>query len=266
MASLAHDESLVTALYARYRAYLTSTILEEIAEGDEMFIRGVKGSFEHYMNSGRSAIDVILAAMLTAGKDACPTVLDLPCGAGRVTRHLRPFFHESDLFVADLNGDHQRFVVEHIRGAQPFSAPADFSGAPERAFDLIFVGSLVTHFDSGLLERAVTWLINALAQDGLLVLTTHGRCQEYLERVRHHNVSPMVWDEACRSRDRTGFGFAAYGPDRPEYGLSLMAPSWIIRLVEQEPTTRIISFGESLWNGHHDVLVLQRRSVISAVA
>jgi len=239
---MATTENVFAALYARYCAYRASTISEEIAECDEMLVRGAEGALEHYMGSGRSAIDVILAAMLTAGKDACPTVLDLPCGAGRVTRHLRPFFPESDLFVSDLLKDHEQFVIEHIRGAQPFSAPLNFRGTPERAF---------------------AWFIKALAPDGLLILTTHGRCQEYLERVRHHHVSPDLWEEACRSRDSTGFGFASYGTDRPMYGLSLMVPSWIIRLVEQEPTTRIISFGETLWNRHHDVLVLQKRSALS---
>lgn len=257
MAPLATPGSVLPALCARYRAYLASSIPEEIAECDEMFVRGAVGALDHYMAVGRSAIDVILSAMLPAGKDACASVLDLPCGGGRVTRHLRAFFPDSDLFAGDLVEDKQRFVAERL-GARPFSAPADFRGDPERAFDLIFVGSLVTHVNSDLFARAVTWFISALAPDGLLVLTTHGRCHEHLERLRLHGVNQLGWDEACLSRDRTGFGFAAYG-DSPTYGLSLAAPSWVIGLVEQEPATRILGFGEALWDSHQDVLVLQRR-------
>lgn len=254
-------ESGMATLYARHQAYLTATISEEIAACDDMFQPGVQGAMEHYMALGRSAIEIILAAMLATGRDGFSTVLDLPCGGGRVTRHLRAFLPESTVFVADLADDKERFVVNAF-GAQPFSAPADFRGIPSRTFDLIFVGSLVTHFNIDLFTRSVTWFINALAEDGILILTTHGRLQDYAHRTWHHHLDSAVWDAVRSSRDRTGFGFAAYREDRPGYGLSLAAASWVVGLVEDEPTTRIVSFQEAGWGDHQNVLVLQKRSIV----
>src|SRR5262245_43270125 len=106
--------SVLPALCDRYRAYLASPIVAEVAESDDMLVRGIAGAMDHYLAVGRSAIDVILSAMLTAGKDACPSVLDLPCGGGRVTRHLRAFFPDSELFAGDLDADKQRFVAERL--------------------------------------------------------------------------------------------------------------------------------------------------------
>ena len=251
----------MSALHARHQAYLEATISEEIAPCDDMFLRGAPGAMAHYMALGRSAIEILLGAMLATDRDGFATVLDLPCGGGRVTRHLQAFLPESALFASDLADDRQRFVVETF-GAQPFSAPADFRGVPSRTFDLIFVGSLVTHFNIDLYTRAVTWFIAALADDGVLILTTHGRRQDYVHRTWHHHLDSAVWDAVCASRDRTGFGFAAYGEDRPGYGLSLTAPSWLVRFVEDEPTTRIVGFQEAGWGDHHDVLVLQKRAVV----
>ncbi len=54
-----------------------------------MYIRGLEGNLDHYLQVGRGAIDLIVAAMVTAKRTDFGKILDLPCGAGRVTRHLR---------------------------------------------------------------------------------------------------------------------------------------------------------------------------------
>src|ERR1051325_2423248 len=100
----------LAALHARHQAYLAATISERIAPCDDMFVRGVPEALGHYLALGRSAIEILLGAMLATGRDGFATVLDLPCGGGRVTRHLRAFLPESTIFASDLADDRQRFV------------------------------------------------------------------------------------------------------------------------------------------------------------
>ena len=68
-----------------------------------MLARGLPRANEQYFEVGRSAIEVIVAAMIAAEKTEIATVLDLPCGGGRVTRHLMALFPDAELFVGDLD-------------------------------------------------------------------------------------------------------------------------------------------------------------------
>ena len=244
----------------RYTAYSARVICPDISEHDGMLARGEPGANEHYFAVGRSAIEVIVAAMIAAEKAEIATVLDLPCGGGRVTRHLKAFFTEAQLFVGDLDRACESFVVEKF-DARVAVAPVDFVGVSASKFDLIFVGSLVTHFNAIMFERALRWFVSALAPDGLLVLTTHGRQHAHIQRTVLHHVSGTKWDRVEAEMIKTGFGYCDYDDKNPGYGLSLSSPSWILRLAEQDPTTRIILFQEAGWSKHQDVLVLQKKSI-----
>ena len=68
-----------------------------------------------------------------------PAILDLPCGGGRVTRHLKAFFPESEIHVGDIDADKLAAVTAQF-SVTPFPFPHDFRGEPGRRFDLIFVG------------------------------------------------------------------------------------------------------------------------------
>ena len=251
--------SAIQAIRQRYINYLSGEICDEISEHDDMF---VSGSRDHYMAVGRSAIDLIAAAMLAAQKSRVAAVLDLPCGGGRLTRHLKAFLPEAQLYVGDLNKPKEAFVVATF-GATPINPQADFSVPASNRFDLIFVGSLVTHVGPNQYERAIRWFIDALAPDGLLTFTTHGRRTMHLFGPTFHSGE---WQQGCRSYADTGFGYLPYDPamppDGPEsHGTGLSAPSWVARLVESEPGARFVSRGEGAWASNQDVVVLQKRPI-----
>jgi SAM-dependent methyltransferase len=243
----------------RLRNYAAATISSNVAEHDAMLVRDHPNGMTHYLSVGRSAVEVIARALIATGKTEITSVLDLPCGAGRVTRHLSAFLPEAALFCGDLDKQGEAFVVETF-GARPIVVTTDFGEAPPRQFDLIFVGSLVTHFDALLFARAVRWFIAALAPGGLLILTTHGRQHDHIERTLHHYIDPAKWDSVSRSYAESGFGFVAYDGQK-SYGVSLSAPSWLMRLVETDASVRIVGFEEAAWDAHQDVLVLQKRPV-----
>jgi SAM-dependent methyltransferase len=242
----------------RWRHYEVATVSRQIAEHDGMF----KGdTIEGYLAVGRSAIEMIALAMLAARKPDVASVLDLPCGAGRVTRHLRAFFPDADLFVSDVDGRGERFAAETF-GAHPLEASTDFSTPLGRQFDLIFCGSLLTHLPERRFVEAVDWFSAALAPDALLILTLHGRRADFAERTFNRHIDPAKWQRVREAAYAGGFGFVETERlDGAVYGYSLTAPSWVTRIAERRPLLRIVGYQEAAWNDHQDAIVLQRKAL-----
>src|SRR5437016_6018977 len=214
-----HD---IDSVAKRWRQYEASPISRQIADHDLMF----DGNIEHYLRVGQSAIAMIALAMLAARRPSVRSVLDLPCGAGRVTRHLRVFFPEAELFVSDLDKRAERFAAETFR-AETIKAPRDFDVPLTRAFDVIFCGSLLTHLPKPRFIRALRWLCDALAPDGLLVVTIHGRRADHAERNFNRHLDPSKWQRVREAAADAGFGFVeTERHSDTSYGFSLTAPSW----------------------------------------
>jgi SAM-dependent methyltransferase len=246
---------LYAQLAQRYSDYLRANIATEIAPCDDMFA----GNITHYMSVGGSAIDICAQAMILARRNRFNSVLDLPCGGGRVTRHLKAFFPEARLYAADINPAKQAFVVRTF-GAEPVEVAADFSSAPRERFDLIFVGSLVTHFNDRDIDRALRWFIGSLAPMGVLIVTTHGR------RSALNSPTQEPPGRTIKKYQRSGFGFFRTHKETAngiavEYGGSYTKPSWLMRLVEDNSTIRLLGFQESVWDNNHDVLILHRNPI-----
>jgi SAM-dependent methyltransferase len=259
--TLLHSDflSILLSLRGRYSTYLTTEICSDISEHDDMF---VAGKLDHYLSVGRSAIDVTAQAMVCAQRDHFSSVLDLPCGGGRVTRHLRAFLPDAKLFVGDLNKQKEAFVTAKFE-ASAIDPWADFSAAPSRRFDLIFAGSLVTHFGPNQYVRAIRWCIDALAPEGLLIFASNGRRIFHLLNATFRSGG---WHDSLRSFVDTGFGYRPHDPAMPmdgplSYGTSLSAPSWVTRRVETDPEARILSFREGAWDDGQDVVVMQKRPI-----
>jgi len=252
-------QQILSQVAERLATYRATKIKSDILETDEMFVPGVPGALDHYFSVGRSAINMITQAMVLTGKTRFEAVLDLPCGAGRITRHLSAFFYDSKIFVAELDKQKEAFVVEKF-GATPIRTTADFSLDPDRRFDLVFVGSLLTHLNAASFERALEWFIKAVADDGVLVFTTHGRRHDFVERKIHRTLDLRRWNTVANDYAQTGFGYIeTESKADSSYGISWSAPSWIMRLLENDPRIRIVAFQEAAWDNHQDVVVLQRR-------
>ena len=248
-----------TEIMRQYHSYLHAEINEEMYEYDDMF---VKGHLEHYLSVGQSAMKIIVSSMILAEKTQINSVLDLPCGGGRVTRHFVALFPDSRIYVSDINKSKEDFVVRTF-GATQINVSDDFASAPEQEFDLIFVGSLVTHFDVEYFKNSMNWFIKALAPNGLLVVTTHGRRAAHIQAGLFRSVG---WETMLDDYEKSGFGHKLLGDPSGQYGKtpyggSLSAPSWVMHLSERIPDIRILGFQEGAWDDHQDVLVLQKRSL-----
>jgi SAM-dependent methyltransferase len=251
--------SAIQEVADRYARYCNADISKSISAHDDMFVVNLEGNLAHYMHVGRSAIDVIVSGLIAAGNPAIRRILDLPCGGGRVTRHLLALFPEAEIYVSDLDKRKEKFVLDamNVKRADPnpnFSTPA------ERQYDLIFVGSLLTHLDAKRFQRATEWFIAALSPQGLLVLTTHGRRHNHMQETVMHYMAPERWRTARKDYEATGFGYAEY-PDIPGYGVTASSPSWVMKLIENEPGTKVVGFHEAAWDYHQDVLVIQKHDL-----
>ncbi|MCI9882891.1 class I SAM-dependent methyltransferase [Methylobacterium sp. M6A4_1b] len=270
------------ALALRWDRYEASDLDEHVNEHDDMFDRA-DGDLATYRHVGRSALQIITEAMVASGRTDFEDVLDLPCGGGRVTRHLRPFFPESNLFVADIDKVKESAVAEQFK-ATPFAFPTDYMSHPSQSFDLIFSGSLLTHFDIEMFRRALDYFVAALKPKGIAVLTLHGRGMashsleptalarllenkdaflkhfKTLKRRPSLNIDP----ETAIKRDfvEAGFGYFAM-PSWTEtykqsYGGSYSSPAWIMGEIQSRADCAILGYKEMSYGQSQDALLLQR--------
>lgn len=237
----------------RYARYQATEIPIAISRHDDMYVRGVEGNLDHYLKIGRAAIDLIVAAMVVSGRTRFDRILDLPCGAGRVTRHLAAMFPDAAIFVSELDKRREDFVVETLN-VRRAAANSEFDIEPTEFYDLVFVGSLITHLDAERSKRAIAWFCRALAPGGLAILTTHGHRHDERQRVNHY-IDDEKWESARSDYHSSGFGFAPY--PTPLYGISVCSGAWLVSVAEALPDVRVLSFQEAAWDDHQDVIVLQ---------
>jgi trans-aconitate methyltransferase len=235
-------------------AYLKAEIDQVVSPKDHMYNTGP----DWYFNVGLDGIRVILRSLATSGINDVKRILDLPCGHGRVGRHLRAAFPQAEIAFADIDTDGADFCASQFRGTAIYSQP-NLSQAPIGGnYDLIWIGSLFTHVDQA---RAETWLrtlCGCLAPRGILVATVHGNWSKEVQAKYAPMIGPNEWKDILKGYYTTGWGYARYeGPD--DYGGSLCQASTVIAMAGRIEGVRILSYNERGWAGNHDVLVIEAR-------
>jgi SAM-dependent methyltransferase len=212
-----------------------------------------------YFLWGDAALRCIQLAMDAVGKRELGSMLDFPCGHGRVLRTLKAAYPNASLTACDIDRDGVDFCEETF-GAEGVYSGEDLSAVRlGGGFDLIWVGSLFTHLPATRWAAFLGFLADRLAPEGLLVFTTHGVW--YADRIRE-GASPLAAasQEAqllmLQGFDRTGFGFAG-NPQDDAYGLSLSAPSAVASHLQRLDGLRLVLFLERGWRGHQDVVACQ---------
>ncbi len=221
-----------------------------------------QGNEAHYFGVGAGAVTNIKRALGAAGRnpDSVARILDLPCGHGRVLRYLKTEFPHAEITACDLLTDGVDFCASQF-GAIPVYSDPDPSRIPlaRDAFDLVWVGSLVTHLDAQGFSLFLAFFRDLLKRDGLLVFSTHGRqaharianddCLYGLDERRRNMI--------LREYERIGFGYADH-PGQDGWGISLSEPHWVCRLITSIPELRLINVSEKSWDDHHDVFACVR--------
>lgn len=208
----------------------------------------------HYWAAGRSALEWIDRSLQTADKPCheVKRILDLPCGHGRVLRYLKAAFPWAEITACDLLKDGVDFCADAF-GAQPVYSDEDPTKIhlARDAFDLVWVGSLLTHLDADLWPAFLTLFRSSLRPGGVLVFTTHGR-NKYAQFTKRKILPSVIY-----KYERTGFGYADM-PGTARYGISLSSAAWVFKQVERLDGMRLALFSERAWDKNQDVFACVR--------
>jgi cyclopropane fatty-acyl-phospholipid synthase-like methyltransferase len=222
------------------------------------------GGESWYFYAGEGGLIAILLGLAHSRLENVRTILDLPCGHGRVARHLRAGFPDSQISYCDLNRSGVRFCVKTFGGTGIYSHP-NLLKTPLETYDIIWVGSLFTHVNQ---ERTSTWLPHLcyhLNENGILLATFHGRWS--IESQKQYPIvsdalfqnADEVWSNIVEQFEREGYGFAPFDwINDNSYGMSLSSPSKLMEIASEIQGVRILSYTERGWSDNHDVLVIGR--------
>jgi len=235
-----------------------SELIRDISPNDEMYAVD-KNHGNWYWTVGRSAAECISHCMAAAGKRArdVTRILDFPCGHGRVTRYLKLAFPHAEITACDLLRDGVDFCASRF-GAVPVYSHNDPTriGLQSRAFDLIWVGSLFTHFAGARWNSFLKLFASSLSEDGLLVFSAHGLfVYNRIKGIdRSFNYALPAWRDTlvCYSYERNGMGYANY-ENCEEFGVSLSNPAWVCDQIRRIRELTMVHFSARAWHNTHDI-------------
>jgi cyclopropane fatty-acyl-phospholipid synthase-like methyltransferase len=219
-------------------------MIERISPRDQMAAEEV----DWYMSIGRSALRCIQVARFAAGLNSVEDILDFGCGHGRVMRFLEDRFPDARLTACDVDEDGVAFCAETF-GAKPVVSDADPARIEiDDRFDLIWSGSVLTHFDRDRWQGFLRLFESLLKPGGVAVFTTHGEkmVEQLRTRSATHDLSEARIEALLSDYDRDGFAFDA------EYNVSLSSPAVVLAELKKIPL-RTVTLLEHGWNEHQDV-------------
>jgi SAM-dependent methyltransferase len=217
---------------------------------------------EQYFDLGRRALELIHFSSVLCDKPHYPDILDLPCGHGRVLRWLRAHYGYAQITACDLDRDGVDFCAQQF-GARPVYSEPDLRRLPFAAqFDLIWVGSLVTHLSQERWLATLDCLVKWTRECGVIVFSTQGRTVTSLLARGRRNVAeniakPALLDEFAR----TGFAYQRYFESTPaeDYGLAVTSPEWLMRTLQRYPDIILRAYLEEAW-GMQDIVILYKKA------
>ena len=181
-------------------------------------------SDQEYLSAGLSAVRCIQYCLDHSNIGKIGTILDFPCGYGRVLRFLKARFPDAVMTVSDIDWEAVDFCVR-VFGAIPEMSNRDFTRLSiSRKFDLVWCGSLITHVDEAAATHLLRFFENHLAPGGLCVFTTHGRIVADCIQKKLHTLglTEDAQKQVLSQFHEHGYGYADYTHCRG-VGISLVS-------------------------------------------
>ncbi|KQT85140.1 class I SAM-dependent methyltransferase [Aurantimonas sp. Leaf443] len=236
---------------------------------DDMF----QGSRDHYESCGRQFADLIVAAAEKHGA-ASPAILELPCGYGRVTRHLVERFAPASITAADAMEPAVDFCVEEfgVTGVVVRPPLNGFNEVEDDRYDVAAMGSLVTHLGEADAIEVLANFGRKVAPSGIAIVTTHGvRAYDLLCKGTWHadQIDKTGLDSLKAAYEGDGFGFVRYRGDHvferktadsvgeTYYGVSLIRREWLVNRMTENGFA-LDTMMEGGWDNHQDVFVFRK--------
>jgi SAM-dependent methyltransferase len=236
-------------------------IIGRIHPEDSMLESRIPILIRHYRDVGLSALDNIEDCLLGASRTFADVgaVLDLPCGYGRVLRWLTTAVPRSTISACDIDASGVEFCAREF-GAQPIISQENLRAVRfPGTYDLIWVGSLLTHLPPDACLDVLDTLCNLLEPRGVMVFTTHG--ESCLSQ-----PSPSYGDVFLAAIDQVRAGVLAHGlhfvpySDQARYGTTIHSRAYVEQLTSNQFSDRVtlVRYAARGWDRHQDVWGWQR--------
>ena len=230
-----------------------------VSPHDGMLVEGLE---EQYFDIGRRALELVQLSAQLCDKPHYPEILDLPCGHGRVMRWLRAHYDYATITGCDLERDGVDFCAQEFGAVPVYSKPdltkVDFG----KQFDLIWVGSLLTHLPQKQWLAALDCFINWTKECGVLIFSVQGRTVPSLLVRGRRNVAENIDKPALLEEfAQTGFAYQRYFECKEDeyYGLALSSPEWLMRVLQRYPDVIMRAYMEEAW-GMQDIVILYKKA------
>ena len=217
---------------------------------------------EHYLKVGLSAMKCIQQVIASSGLTSPSSILDFPCGYGRVMRFLKAAFPHAQIEGADLDKKANRFCSRIFKAKTMTSRP-DFDELELNCrHDLIWCGSLITHLDKGGIASLLHFFFRHLNPGGTCVFTSHGiRVENLLTRGEiNYSLTPDLVEKLLQGYRESGAAFSDYNKSKEGYGISLTSDAAIRKLAAEAGDWSCVGFEPAGWDNHQDVYAFRRDS------
>jgi SAM-dependent methyltransferase len=231
----------------------------KVHRNDEMLVGTGPDQVAAYLEAGRQAADLVMQAWRATGRadTQIRSCLDLGSGYGRVTRWLAQSIPPERITACDLNREALRFLRSQF-GVWVLGSAGDWADVEFDTYDLVWIGSLLTHLPPGSWSRLWGRLEQVVENGGVLVLTTRGpdgleRLDEYAPRLGRYR------DALQTDLERTGMAYVRYPHYRVDYGIALHRREYVREQVTSHlgPATELF-FQPGGWGGNQDVYAFHR--------
>lgn len=218
-----------------------------------------RGGIENYYFHGKSAVNLINStlSLLYRDKKTIKSILDFPCGHGRVLRGLKANFEDSVVYACDLDKRGVDFCSSTLGAVGVYSNMNLDKVKLDAAFDLIWAGSLLTHMDSADWSKSFDFFERVLNVQGILIVTYAGSfVKDMVARGDHEFIDAAEAKKALLDYARTGVGFMQYNNVQHKYGRTICTPAWVRRFLDNHSNYRTVLHYERGWGGRQDVVAL----------
>ena len=224
-----------------------------ISTADSMF----DGDVERYFLVGLSGLHAVEHVLQKCPSLAVRTVLDFPCGWGRVGRYLIARFPEAKITACDLMTEGVDFCAKKF-GMMPVYSQLDFEKLNlGQKYDLIWCGSLVTHLNANDNLKLLRLFDRHLNDNGVVVFTTHGDHVADGVDAGTYPWFPIRREAAQRAVElyrTSGIAFISYPghTEQDQYGWSITSPAWIRSQCTLFENWREVFFQPQGWDHFQD--------------
>jgi SAM-dependent methyltransferase len=224
---------------------------------------------EMYFFHGKSAMRLVLSVLSLLGRDSASvgSILDFACGHGRVTRYFRSCFPQAAIMASDVDQAGVKFCADTF-GAEPHISTGGSIEAIDfgKKFDLIWVGSLLTHVDIPEWYRFVDLWQRSLKPGGVLIFTYASTYVRYLARAGEFgNLDQTALARATQAFDESGFGYMPYKPGG-SFGQTLASEQWVANFMSRYPALRSVLHFERGWGARQNVMAVTLDRVGALIA